>query len=197
MNLVEDAPEGPRTLANLVFVMALTPREASSKAKILSAIFPSQRRSRLSPLIWPCAFPPAAVQSGRLDIARGRFPKEFAINASSLHCASICFRLSTRGRRVQWWWKQTSDVPSELSAISFGRASSRENGAGSIGLIAIASRNWIWCNIFPLGLFSLDADSRCRTRRTHLLGLGAIVALVLIKLGKSAMPTPIERINLN
>lgn len=35
----------------------------------------------------------------RLDIARGRFPKEFAINASSPHCASICFRLPTRRRR--------------------------------------------------------------------------------------------------
>lgn len=45
------------------------------------------------------AVPPPAVQKPTLDsTSRGRFPKEFAINASSPHCASICFRLSTRGR---------------------------------------------------------------------------------------------------
>lgn len=60
----------------------------------------------------PVPVPGCTKARVRLDIARGRFPKEFAINASSPHCASICFRLSTRGRRDatlgSCWWKQTS-----------------------------------------------------------------------------------------
>ncbi|TGZ51275.1 Uncharacterized protein DBV15_07797, partial [Temnothorax longispinosus] len=44
-------------------VMALTPREVSSKAKP-SAIFPSQRRSLVCPFIWLC---PPAVQKPTID----------------------------------------------------------------------------------------------------------------------------------
>lgn len=100
MNLVQ---EGPRTLAIRV--------RTHAQQWPLRLAKPRQKRNppryfrvndvlACASLIWLC--PPRPYKGPactRLNIARGRFPKEFAINASSPHCASICFRLSTRGRR--------------------------------------------------------------------------------------------------
>lgn len=135
MSFAQDRRKNQRTLAIHVRTRSDGPYASRNlvKSETLRDISESTAFSRL-PFIWLC---PLAVQKPTLDsTSRGRFPKEFAINASSPHCASICFRLSTRGRRIQRYWKQTS-VPHGLSAISSGCAPSRENGAGSIGRIAI------------------------------------------------------------
>lgn len=61
-----------------------------------SVIFPRQLRRRLPlHLVSPDR---TKVRELNSTLRGGGFPKEFAINASSPHCASICFRLSTRGR---------------------------------------------------------------------------------------------------
>lgn len=98
MNLVQDCRKDERTLAIHIRTRSDGPYASRSlvKSETLRDISESTAFSRL-PFIWLC---PTAVQKPRtLDsTSRGRFPKEFAINASSPHCASICFRLSTRGR---------------------------------------------------------------------------------------------------
>jgi len=98
MNLVQDYRKNQRTLA--IHVHTRNDGSYASrnlvKSETLLDISESTAFSHLS-FIWLC---PPAVQKPTLDsTSRGRFPKEFAINASSPHCASICFRLSTRGRR--------------------------------------------------------------------------------------------------
>lgn len=98
MDFVQDRRKNQRTLAIHVRTRSDGPYASRNlvKSETLRDISESTAFSRL-PFIWLC---PPAVQKPTLDsTSRGRFPKEFAINASSPHCASICFRLSTRGRR--------------------------------------------------------------------------------------------------
>lgn len=98
MSFVQNCRKNQRTLAIHVCTRSDGPYASRSlvKSETLRDISESTTFRRL-PFIWLC---PPAVQKPALDsTSRGRFPKEFAINASSPHCASICFRLPTRGRR--------------------------------------------------------------------------------------------------
>lgn len=114
------------------------------KSETLRDISESTAFSRL-PFIWLC---PPAVQKPTLDsTSRGRFPKEFAINASTPHCASICFRLSTRGRRshsvvVETNIRAPRVVCDFLRSCVFPRKWRRIDRT-----YRDPSRNRVWCNV--------------------------------------------------
>jgi len=156
MNLVQDCRKNPTNPRDSCRTRSDGPYASRSlvKSETLRDISESTVFSRLPFFIW--LWPPA-VQKPILDsTSRGRFPKEFAINASSPHCTSICFRLSTRG-----WCSHSVVVETNIRAprvvCNFLR-SSRENGAGSIGLIAIPPETGYDVTFRFLKIF-LNADS--------------------------------------
>jgi len=146
----------PSRFAFVLAVMVLTPRGVLSKAKP-SAIFPRQLRPRLPLHI---VFPDTVQRSvTELDIARGRFPKEFAINASSPHCASICFRLSTRGRFLRSVVVETN-IRTPRAVCDFFRSCVFPRKWRRIDRVyRDLSRDWVIIQRFVFRRFFFSADS--------------------------------------